>query len=287
MGKFTELRKDTKSGNFIALLTIQGKVANPAAETAVNAQVVFQFPPPPPPTEAEKKKGDAALAKIEAQGSITDLRMGMTTTVVIPNSKGLKQTDTRELILQRKPAYDAVQLQIPKDPPPQTSENSWIITVDPNGRFQFRHPQTLLPETSNDDPDSIVLRRSNPEGPDVLVLKFSAENENQEEMYKKLLNDWGDFRAKGFEIREGTYGYLPESDWPDVKVYHAEAAMIIPSRGSSRTQTIYNNYYLIRFKGNGSLTAHATTMKDPPLAFRRGVEEILKTYRLGTEQTQK
>lgn len=288
LGRFVELRKDTKTGIFVAVISIQGTVTNQAANTVINAEVRFTFVPPTASNDPNVKAAETIVGKIEAQGSITDVRMGLVTTVsVARGNTRLKQTDTRELILERRPAYDTVQLQIPSPTPTPTDQNSWITSIDPKGRFQFRHPQDLIPEPANDDPDSIILKKINPEGPDIVVLRFSPDDEDQDDMYKKLKADWEGFELKKVEVRRGEPKYLLESDWPDKRTYHVDAAIIARLPGSARTQTIFNNYYLIRFRQKGSLIVQATTMKDPSFRFRREVEDFLKTFKLSVDAAPK
>lgn len=278
-GHFVALNRSKRTGDYFATLSLTGQVVNAGGNTAINAQVVFKFPAPEPRDPDRTRKADEGL--IEARGGIIDFRMGVMSTLIplqaAPGAR-TKQTDSREVILSRELVSGDLPLQIPKGAPESTDENSWIEYNDPQARFQFRYPQDmqLSPTTT---PDAIELISSTPGSPDLIRLSPSPDALDPEAMRKKLLGDW---EKQGLQAIPGPYGWLPEEEWPDRRVYRIEAAMKVGgARGGLR---VTFDGYVLQFRQKGTLYAEAYTPRDPPLPFRREVEDILRTFRYASPE---
>ena len=87
---------------------------------------------------------------VTGAGRVTYAALSHAAARTAPGADGrLKTTITSELILERRPlaslaranAPQPAPLTLPETPPTQTEANSWLTYVDPEGRFDFRHPQ--------------------------------------------------------------------------------------------------------------------------------------------------
>ena len=176
--------------------------------------------------------------------------------------------------------------------------NSWLTFDDPLGRFHFRHPQDMHPQN---DPLLRVRRTSScssttgagaTEGR-VLTITLQPKTGKAEEdrksrdpeFHKKDLNDnWARNRR---DVLHGPAGWLPEADWAPykMKVYRIEAAEKPSGTAARDVPRIFLDRYLVLFSRNESLVVDAMTGQDPPVAFRKQVEEILKTFALSSPRT--
>ena len=78
---------------------------------------------------------------------------------------------------------------------------------------------------------------------------------------------------------------LPEADWPGMKVHRVESAVKLndarAGAGSPAPSTrIHFDGYLIQFGQSASVLAIATTNRDAVAAYRREVEQILKSIQV-------
>ncbi len=86
-----------------------------------------------------------------------------------PNGR-LRQTVTRELIVDRRIDDPGEAAAAPRLSPEANEENSWLTYDDPQGKFHFRFPQEFRPGRPPDD-FSLELVRPRPGGPDTLEFQ--------------------------------------------------------------------------------------------------------------------
>lgn len=284
-GRFQELRRPLVGAGLQAAFAITGRIQTPLAETLVNAEVVFTFSTPRA-GDAAKKVNDDAL--VDARGAITDLRMARVAQGNLPGpdgGPGRKFRVEQQVVLERRLGGlgPVVRGTAPTTTPPATVANSWLTYNDPKGRFSFQHPQDLLPpsrgqSTPESSPNSIFLTKGGSEGRDLVQIEVFTDRREPEALKANLDSMWQ--RAQGDVIRGGEE-WLPPLDWPSMKVYRIEAALKPPFRGP-RAQRIHFDAYLLQLADDTSMTAIATTTRDAVPAFRRDIEQMLKTIRLGT-----
>ncbi len=158
------------SGQFNALV---------AGLSSFSARIEFTFEPrglalPAPDVGAAPKAeggGSSSGARgrdgvVEATGRITYAFLSHAAARPTPGTDGrLKTTITSELVLERRTltpspgerAAPNAPLPLPEAPPIATEANSWLTYVDPEGRFQFRHPQEFRAPPNSTDPYKIHL----------------------------------------------------------------------------------------------------------------------------------
>jgi hypothetical protein len=87
-------------------------------------------------------------------------------------------------------------------------------------------------------------------------------------------------------VLQGSTGWLPEAEWPGMKAYRIENAIVAKARSTPGVQRVHFDGYVIHFATapDASLVVHATTAQDPPSAFRKDVEEMLKTFQWGLKR---
>ncbi len=287
-GKLAEIRKEVEGPRMVATIAITGKATGPGGESAVNAEVVFTFTPesslkaftstkptfPPRPTEDV----------IEARGAITELRLGRLTSGPLPGTGRLRFQSNREVILHRQLGLGAGAVAPPKmeKPPEATEANAWLVHVDPTGRYAFRHPQEMLPPERSQvaaEPNTTLLVRTRREGRDMLQVEFVAKTLTPEDLKKELAEK---ISVLKMEVIKGTEGWLPDEEWPKMRVHRIEAALKVdPKAGAGTASTrIHFDAYLIQFGQSASIMAIATTSRDAAGPFRREVEQALKSIQL-------
>jgi hypothetical protein len=286
-----DVRKSPKGTDQVAVIGVSGRAQLPpkGASHELVAQILFTFPPPTPPAEG---KGDV----VEAPGAITDLRLALTSASAVPGSNGrLRMTYTNELILERQlnPAGVAP-LIAQATPPAPTEANSWLTYNDPDGRFHFRHPQDYLVDEQaavEDENNDAVILKDHPTGrtlPTAIRIELIPKTGNAEtdrnqrdpDFYVKQLNDvWNEDRI---DVLHGPSAWLPESEWWPfkMKVFRIEAALKSGGAAGRNESRVFFDRYIVLFSRNECLVVTATTPKDPPLPFRKQVEDILKTFQL-------
>ena len=294
-GTLLEVRKSAKGPNWEAVIGVTGRVALSTGETLVNARIHFQFPAPSAQADATPGIGGGDEATVNARGAITEVRMALSTSTGLPETNGrLRQITTREVVLERQLAAQGATLPpLPEAPPTLTEANSWLIYDDPLGRFQFRHPQHMRP-MPQPDANAVVLSALRPAGPDTIDIKLQTETGNSEaarqrrdpEFYRKRLD--AEWTRNRFEVIRGPSEWLPEGDWAaaKMKVYRIEAALSLGNPRTKGLQRVHADYYLVLFSRAkaGSLFVTSLTAQDPPLAFRKQVETLLKTFQFDTPQ---
>ena len=199
-----DVRPSADGKKTVALISVAGKASLPpnGNEYTVNSQISFTYdtPPPTPP-------GTESSGLVDVVGEITDLRLAMTTTGYVAESKKrLLTTHTNELVLERK-RVDRV-LPAPPTPPAPTQDNSWLTYTDPDGRFHFRHPQDLKTEEvlpGDEAQDAVVLIDSPPARTPQSVIKLelvhktgNAETDRKlrdpDSYFSKLKETWAEGR---------------------------------------------------------------------------------------------
>jgi hypothetical protein len=297
-----DVHKAATGTGMVALIGVTGRAPMPptGADTVINAQVSFTFTPSTTAPATATGEGASATATatatgiVEGRGVITEVRSARSSTSAVPGTNGrLRQTLTWEQILERQNPAPGELLPAPVPPPAATEQNSWLTYDDAKGRFHFRHPQELLPQMSPLlDKEDVIQLLDNKAGPNegrFLRLKLQAKTGNAEtdrqnvdpELQKKALEDeWARTRQ---DVLRGPRAWLPEADWAPykMKVYRIEAALKPSGVAGKDVSRIFLDHYLVVFTQNESLVVDAVTGQDPPLPFRKQVEDILKTFQLG------
>jgi hypothetical protein len=294
--KFRELRRSKDKKTTFAVFSVSGRVSNKLGDTLISEQVVFTFPTPGAPADRPTNllnPGTAAPpasarpdeTPIEAKGAITEVRMGRSASGVLPAgpNKGKTFHASQKLVLERRLAAlvpDNVMLKL-FEPPPENSVTSWLTYEDPTNRFSFTHPQDLLPPdryqvVGDFGPDTAILVKTRPEGRDLVRIEFFPKELTPESLKEVLGVQWKQLQV---EVLPGNEGWLTESEWPRMKVYHIEAALKPPSRGQRSTR-IHYDAYVVQLDKNASFSVIATTNRDSVEKFRGDVEKMIKTFRL-------
>jgi hypothetical protein len=294
IGRLSEIRKDSRGGerDRVAVIDVSGQmlaqVGYGAMKMQVHAQLEFAFTPPRITDAGTGKSSD--LATVDARGAIVWLSLvqeGLTAAVskLDPRPRKVK----RELVLERQLTNTGTPLEIPRDPPKPNPENSWLAFADPQRRFQFRHPQDLHhPQeygyVPHEGPDQIELIHFQLGGtsPDRVMIEISPTTRRDPEEVRNKVAALG--KEGKLEVLQGTTGWLPDVDWPGMRVYRFENAYKgATARG---VQRIHSDSYVIYFTGReASVVVTATTAQDPPLQFRKDIEEMLKTFEWNGPET--
>jgi hypothetical protein len=287
LGKLVEIRSTPGSPNRVAVLDVSGRIVVMngviAVKMGVRAQIEFSFQYKAPGNSATGTTKEDAT--VDARGSITRLSLGISGTSLSSIDK--KQRDVkRELVLDRELVNTGVPLTIPREPPKPTQENTWLTYVDPKRRFYFRHPQELyqpselgLPSQFGPEKVELVHLRLGVQGADHVVLEYLPDSQRPpEEVRTANQIDW---KSKGIDVLQGSYGWQPEEDWPGMKVYRYESAIVVRGRGNRGVDRIHQDGYVAHLTRDASLIVEATTAVDPPIQLRRDVEAMLKTFQVG------
>jgi hypothetical protein len=292
--KFRELRRSKDGKTTFAVFSVSGRVMNKLGDTLISEQIVFTFPTPVPPvakptddlipgTPAVPARAEGT--PIEAKGAITEIRMGRSASGVLPAgpNKGKTFHAGQKLILERRLAElvpDYVKLKL-LDRPPENSVTSWLAYEDPQNHFSFTHPQDLLPPdryqfVGDLGPDTAILVKTRPDGRDLVRIEFLPRELTPESLKEILGAQWKQMQV---EVLPGNEGWLTESEWPKMKVYHIEAALKSTSRGPRSTRMHYDAY-VVQLDKNASFSVIATTTRDSVEKFRGEVERMIKTFRV-------
>ena len=287
VGKLSEISKEVDGPRMVASISISGKATGPAGVSVVNAEALFTFTPEstlknfsPKPTFPPRPTEDI----IEARGAITELRLGRVTNVPLPGPGRLRFQSNREVILHRQLGLVQGAVAPPKleKLPDLTEANAWLVHVDPSGRYSFRHPQDMLPPErvqAAAEPNTTLLARTRREGRDMLQVEFVARTLTPEDLKKELAEKYAVLKM---EVIKGAEEWLPEADWPRMRVHRIEAALKVDPKagvGSASTR-IHFDAYLIVFGQSASIIAVSTTSRDAVAAYRQEVEKILKSIQL-------
>ncbi len=286
-GRFSDVRRSEDGKTTYAIFLFTGRGTNEVGEITFTAQVTFTFPTP----GASPQPGDAPAAKrtdeslVDARGAITELRMGRVMSGVLTGGKltSEKFRTEHEVILARKLGADPQTGPLKLiEPPAITEANSWLTYVDPKGRFWFQHPQELsLPERYQFGVkmgiDSLVLLRGRPEGRDYVRIDAFAKDPTPESLKEALNAQW---KHLNVEVVPGAEEWLPEAEWPMMKVYRIEAALKTQSK-LARTTRMHYDAYLIQLTKESAVMVVGTTTRDAVAAFRKDLEQTIRTLRLG------
>jgi hypothetical protein len=194
-GTLVEVRRSAAGPGLTAVIGLAGQMNLSFGLSALKAQIHFAFEPAPGSPAAIAPApgavaGDDASAKsragndagvVDARGRIARVLMLWGVSDVLPDSDGrLKQTATYELNLERRfaPATNEAAgpnaaLIVPDPAPTPDESNSWLMFDDPQGRFHFLHPQTLLLTSRTMDPKLLEFVDQSPgpgAGQDVFLL---------------------------------------------------------------------------------------------------------------------
>ena len=180
VGKLAEIRKEVDGPRMVASIAVTGKIAGPAGETTINAEVLFTFLVDGLFKEPTKKAAPASSAPedvTEARGAITEIRLASVASGPLPGPGRLRFQSNRELTLHRQLGVVAGGVAPPSlEKPPEPNEaNAWIAHIDPSGRYAFNHPQEMLPPDRTrpaPDPKTTLLIRSRREGRDMFQVEF-------------------------------------------------------------------------------------------------------------------
>jgi hypothetical protein len=196
-----------------------------------------------------------------------------------PPDDRLKITTSRELILERRAGNaDAPELSPPKEPPALTIENSWLTYVDSGNRFTFRHPQQLRVMPPRPDV-TVYLLNARTAGADYIFLSLVPRGDLNPDAFQKAVA--AELEAKGVELIPGQSEWLPEADWPKMKVHRASMAMMPKGRNTVGGPRFHEFDYIVQTGRDQGLQVRATTNSDPPTEFRQEVEAMLKTFQFG------
>jgi hypothetical protein len=284
-GELLEVRQSAQGPDWEAIVGVKGKVVLPGGETALNARLTFAFPPAARPEPAAGKSAGEP-AEVEARGAVTQLRMATSSTgLAEPNSR-LRKFIVRELVVGRQLDNPGTPLAIPKPAPTPTEANSWLTYDDPEGKYHFRYPQEFH-HARRPEPESVELYRPRAPVYDAVELMRNLttgdpaadrRNRDPEFHYEVLKERWAQSRM---QVIRGPRGWLPEADWAPLKrkVYRIETALRPPkSKGDLR---IHNDLYLVQFGRDESLSVITDTSQEPPTAFRKEIEAIIRSFDFG------
>ena len=273
--KLEDVAANAKGDEWTAIISIAGQAQDGQNEAAVNARVVFTFAPPEAPRTVEGAAGEGRPENVvDARGAITEIRLASVNTQPSGDDTRLRISNRREFVLQRQIRYDGPPLDVPNPAPKPNEENSWLTYVDPGGEFQLSYPQELMydPETSNEN--LLVLLNQRPEGVKIVkVYVMGPKHKFQPEATSKDLVK--DLEKQKFELNRGHDGWLPEAEWPGMKIYHFEAAAT-----DVNDKRFDVNKYWVHMGQSPWFAVESTTTLDPPGPFRKEVETIIKGIKL-------
>jgi hypothetical protein len=276
-GKLVEVRPGTKGANSTAIMDISGRALSSMGDTALHAKLTFEFAPPAPlpaaaAAETTGPAQDPEGKVVEAKGAITKVNLAMTFSGPATDNENdrRKRNGRRELILERQLKPEGAPLAIPEKPPVATEANSWVVERQPAGFFYLRHPQELI--ATNATADTLFLHHRPPEGghDSVNIFVWPQSNLQIDPVRKKLEATW---KNEQEEVTPGESEWLPEADWPNLKVYHMSVALTPAQQGPR----IYFNGYLVLTGREKGFFVETYTTQDPPTPFVQQVESMIKT----------
>lgn len=284
-GELLEVRQSAQGPNWEAIVGVTGKALLPSGETALNARLIFVFPPAARPEPAAGSSAGEP-AEVQARGAVTQLRMATSSTgLAEPNSR-LRKFMVRELVVGRQLDNPGAPLAVPRPAPKPTEANSWLTYDDPEGKFHFRYPQEFH-HARRPEAESVELYRPRAPVYDAVELlrnlttgdpEADRLNRDPETHYGVLKERWAQSRM---QVIKGPRGWLPDADWAPLKrkVYRIETALRPPkTKGDVR---IHNDLYLVQFGRDESLTVITDTSQEPPTAFRKEIEAIIRSFDFG------
>lgn len=285
----TDVMPDPNSATgLLAVIDVEGRIKVREGfltnAMGVKAKIKFAFTPKRPPRSAVAvTKDDATL---DARGAIVRLDLALEGTSKSEADRAAKPREIhRVFVVERQLTNTGQVLEIPREAPKMDEKNSWLTFVDPQKQFSFRHPQDLhhprdYGNPSNEGPTQVELVHQRPGGggTDFITLNIlPGVVQDPMEIKKQFLDE---LKKKGGGVLEGASDWLPEIQWPGMKAYRCEAAMVNrgPVRGVNR---LHIDEYIVQIRKKGSIVARGITSQDPPTQFRNDVEEILRTFKWG------
>ena len=296
--KLMEVLVDAAGSEYTAYIDIAGKASVLGSrrlenEVAVHAELRFVFELPEAPAQpAQPAAGGGAVepardAAVDAVGRVRRVALAQEeTTVPDPDQPRLRATSRRELVLQRDSAnIEGNAISIPSSPPLTTPDNSWLTFSDPKNRYHFRHPQTLRFDSEiRTEPDTVAFtHRQSGTGGDTVLLTYAPKADLAVDAVKKRLED--QWRRRGFEIIPGDAGFLPDADWPGMRVYRVEASLKAPETQKTALDRLHVYGYVVQTGRDHGLIVQAMTPQDPPDSFRENLELFLHSFRFGPPNT--
>ncbi|WP_435010838.1 hypothetical protein P12x_002124 [Tundrisphaera lichenicola] len=294
VGKFVELRKEVDGPRMVARLTVSGKAPGTSGDVVVNAEALFTFWPESPPEDSPNERTfppSPTKGVIDARGAITELRLARLTTATLPGPGRLRFRSNREVIVHRQLGLppDAAGPASPDSLPAVSESNSWLTYLEPSGQFSMKHPQDLLPPDRGPvaplEPNAVTMVRVQRTGTDLLQIEYAGRTLAPEDLKKKLAARW---EAMKLEVLPGVEEWLPEAEWPGMRVHRIEAAVKVAEPGTGAGATagpgpsrIHFGGYLVQFGQSASILAIATTSRDAVASYQGEVEQILKTIKIG------
>lgn len=306
-----EINKAESGSRLVAVIGISGELKLSEAPTFVNGEIAFAFEPPPaavprtdPASErTTKPRNSLKTGKegvVDARGWIKQVKFAWRSEFPDPESDGrLRTTETHELFLVRRllteiPSQPGkappTPITLPNPPPVATEANSWLVYEDPEGRFQFRHPQQLQVARSSPQPNTVELADQRPEAGinDVFMLQLPPGTDDVDadrrfhslDSFKRLIDvSWP---PKNPDVVRGPEGWLPEANWAPLKVYRKEIGVKTqPQVETRKVDRIYVDYYFVLTNHNQCLHAQSMTIRNDHVAFRTDAEHIIKSIQFG------
>jgi hypothetical protein len=114
----------------------------------------------------------------------------------------------------------------------------------------------------------------------MLQVEFVGKTLAPEDLKKELAEKYAVLKM---EITKGAEEWLPEAEWPKMRVHRIEAAVNVsdPKAGNAGGSTrIHFDGYLVLFGQSASIMAIATTPRESAGSFRLEVEQILKSIQI-------
>ncbi|RUL88765.1 hypothetical protein [Tautonia sociabilis] len=276
-----------------AIIRLTGRLQLVNSSATINARLEFAFEDPSPQDAegaAPRELSDVSPRMVDVQGAVVRLLMAQREILEIPGPDGriaARATQVRSLNLERRLQVEAGAVpSLPPSPPTPTPENSWVIYRDPDDRFLFRHPQDYRPASADPgDGDTINLERRQVGGvPDYLTFVFFPRGDvppevRPEDFSQKIVEVWRSVPGRGVTIGRGAEGFLPEAQWPGMRVYRVELPLSYEPAlyALADSGTAYFSAYLIQL-ANGAVLEVEGLSERPPEAFRQETEAILKTF---------
>lgn len=293
---FEELLPPTETDqNSRAVIRVSGRVQLVSATTAVNAQLEFAFVDPETTLDGPQGGGQVNRLEprmIDAQGSINRLLLAQRDVVEFPDATGrigMRATQLRELNLERRRTVPADLIPpFPNPPLEPNRQNSWVVFLDPDDRFQFEHPQDYRPAPADEQAgEDVVLQRVRTDGvPDHMTFVFHPRGEVPPELrpdpfVQRMVEGWRSIPPPGVQVGQGSEGWLPEPEWGGKRVYRLELPLTYSPEAFAVQDAgrAYSSAYLVQLP-NGSALELMSLTEGSPAEFREQVEEILRSFRV-------
>jgi hypothetical protein len=290
-GTLLKVGRSSDGKSLVAQIGIEGGFDVDALPSAFKAQIDFTFVPRGvalPPAGAE-----GASREIEAAGQITYAVLSHARVRAAQEGIGrLKQTETFELVLERRPlallpgerGAPVAPLTLPETLPTPNEANSWVTFVDPAGRFHFRHPQELEMNPNKPvDPHAVELSDVRDSGSALvgIALPMSRDTTERELTFqdanhfqKAVERQFADTKDP---VTWGPAVWLDDEDWKIAKrkVFRMEAAL---KREALNLPVYIDCYLVVEANSSKSFRVEAWIGREGHVAFRNQVENIIRSF---------